>query len=62
MTYWYNVDSGQVEDDDSKSAGDHLMGPYDSKDAAANALASARKKTQDWDSEDKEWNERGSSD
>ncbi len=60
MTYWYNVDSGKVEDDAHKSAADHLMGPYDTQDAAANALASAREKTQQWDEDERDWNNRGS--
>ncbi|NYJ74377.1 methionine aminopeptidase [Allobranchiibius huperziae] len=62
MTYWYNVDSGQVEDDEHKSAADHLMGPYQSRDDAANALAKARENTEKWDAEDRDWNSKGSSD
>lgn len=56
MTYWYNVDSGKVEEESEKSGSDHLMGPYETREAAANALASARAKTQQWDEEDREWN------
>ena len=37
------------------------MGPYDSQDEAANALQSARERTEKWDAEDKAWEE-GSSD
>lgn len=62
MNYWYNVDTGQVEDEEHKSAADHLMGPYDSQEAAAGALAAAREKTQKWDAQDRDWNERGSRD
>ncbi len=62
MTYWYNVDSGKVEADEDKSASDHLMGPYETQDAAANALASARARTQQWEQEDRDWDKRGSSD
>jgi hypothetical protein len=31
------------------------MGPYESHDAAANALQHARENTERWDREDKEW-------
>ncbi|GAB3080197.1 MULTISPECIES: hypothetical protein [unclassified Phycicoccus] len=57
MAYWFNVDTHQVESDDDKSQGAQLMGPYDSQEAAASALESARKNTEDWDAEDKAWNE-----
>ena len=55
MAYWYNVSSGQVESDDNKSQGDDLMGPYDSQEEAANALQTARERTEKWDAEDKAW-------
>ena len=57
MAYWFNVSSGQVESDDNKSQSDDLMGPYDSQDEAANALQSARERTEKWDAEDKAWEE-----
>ena len=38
MPYWFNVDTGQVETDDDRSQDANVMGPYDSHDAAANAL------------------------
>ncbi|WP_377643112.1 methionine aminopeptidase [Oryzobacter terrae] len=59
MPYWYNVDSGQVETDDNRSQDANVMGPYDSQEAAANALRSARENTEKWDREDKEWGEGG---
>jgi hypothetical protein len=62
MAYWYNVSSGQVESDDNKSQSDDLMGPYDSQDEAANALQSARERTEKWDAEDKAWEEGRSED
>ena len=42
MPYWFNVDTGQVETDDDRSQDANVMGPYDSHDAAANALQHAR--------------------
>jgi hypothetical protein len=62
MAYWYNVSSGQVESDDNKSQSDDLMGPYDSQDEAANALQTARERTEKWDAEDKAWEEGRSED
>ena len=62
MAYWYNVSSGQVETDDNKSQSDDLMGPYDSQDEAANALQTARERTEKWDAEDKAWEEGRSED
>ena len=57
MAYWYNVSSGQVESDDNKSLSDDLMGPYNSQEEAANALQTARERTEKWDAEDKAWEE-----
>ena len=62
MAYWFNVSSGQVESDDNKSQSDDLMGPYDSEAQAANALQSARERTEKWDAEDKAWEEGRSED
>ena len=53
MQYWYNVKTGQVEDDDNKSAGENIMGPYASRDEASRALETAREKTEAWDEEDR---------
>lgn len=62
MAYWFNVDTRQVETDDNKSQGDHVMGPYDSQEAASSALESAKSRTEQWDAEDKAWNEGTSQD
>ena len=55
MPYWFNVDSGQVETDDTRSQDANVMGPYDTQEAASKALATARSNTEKWDREDKEW-------
>ena len=55
MAFWFNVSTGQVEDDTNKSPQDRLMGPYDTHAAAEQALAHARENTERWDAEDKEW-------
>lgn len=60
MAYWYNVVTGTVETDESKSPGDDVMGPYATADEAARALATAAEKTKAWDDEDAEWEGKGS--
>jgi hypothetical protein len=59
MAYWFNVNTGAVEDDAHKSPVDRLMGPYDSHAAAAAALSQAKQNTERWDAEDKEWDGKG---
>ena len=46
MAYWYNVNTGKVETDDTKSRGEIVMGPYDTEDEAVRALEIAREKTE----------------
>ncbi|GIL37094.1 methionine aminopeptidase [Phycicoccus sp. MAQZ13P-2] len=60
MSYWYNVDTGQVETDADRSQDANVLGPYDSREAAEGALQKARENSERWDAEDKEWDERGS--
>ncbi|MEO7061307.1 MAG: methionine aminopeptidase [Lapillicoccus sp.] len=55
MSYWYNVKTGQVEDDDNRGQGADVLGPYDSEADAAKALDTARDRTEKWDEEDREW-------
>jgi len=55
MQYWFNIRTGQVEADDVKSREDELMGPYATQEAAASAYALARKRTEEWDKDDEEW-------
>ncbi|HEV7196718.1 MAG TPA: methionine aminopeptidase [Pedococcus sp.] len=62
MAYWYNLTTGQVESDSNKSQSDDLMGPYDSQAEAANALETARKRTEAWDEKDRKWDEGGAED
>ncbi len=55
MAYWFNVNTGAVEDDDNKSPQDRLMGPFETHAAAEQALSSARENTERWDAEDNAW-------
>ncbi len=59
MPYWFNVDTGEVETDETRSQDATVLGPYDSEDAAAAALDRARENTERWDEEDREWDQRG---
>jgi hypothetical protein len=59
VAYWFNVTTGAVEDDASKSPVDRLMGPYETREAAEQALAHARENTERWDAEDKAWDNEG---
>ena len=55
MSFWYNVDTGKVETDDTRSRGEQVLGPYASEAEARSALDTAHKKTEQWDAEDREW-------
>ena len=55
--FFFNVSTGQVEELANKSQSKDLLGPYPSREEAANALETARKRTEDWDEEDRRWNE-----
>jgi hypothetical protein len=59
MPYWYNVDTGEVETDETRSQDATVLGPYDTHEAAAAALQHARENTERWDEEDREWDRRG---
>ena len=62
MAYWFNVSTGAVEDDANKSPVDRLMGPFDTYEAAEQALAHAKQNTERWDAEDKAWEDEGPGD
>lgn len=59
MSFWYNVDTGQVETDENRSRGAKIMGPYTTEAEARTALEKARARTEKWDEEDREWQHRG---
>ena len=50
---------GQVEPDETKSAGENLMGPYDTEEEARNALQTAAERTAAWDEEDRAYEDEG---
>ncbi|MGL4176151.1 MAG: methionine aminopeptidase [Dermatophilaceae bacterium] len=55
MPWWFNVDTGEVEADHVRSRDANVMGPYDTEEAAARALETARSNTERWDDEDRAW-------
>jgi len=54
--YYFNLQTGEVEHG-KKSGVFERMGPYDTHEEAAAALAAAQERTEAWDEEDKEWKE-----
>ena len=59
MSFWYNVDTGQVETDENRSRGEQVLGPYATEAEARAALDTAHARTEKWDAEDRAWNQRG---
>ena len=55
MSFWYNVDTGQVETEVNRSRGEQVLGPYATEAEARAALDTAHKKTEQWDAEDRAW-------
>ncbi len=51
-------ETGAVEERDNKSQVKDLLGPYATRAEAEHALESARARTEAWDREDREWEER----
>jgi hypothetical protein len=54
--FFFNVTTGQVEELANRGQSKDLLGPYPTRAAAEAALATARKKTEDWDEDDRRWN------
>lgn len=61
MQYWFNIKTGQVETDETRSQNERVMGPYATAEEAAKALEIARARTEKWDEEDREWKDGTSS-
>lgn len=58
-TFWYNIRTGQVETVHDKGQAQDLLGPYPTREDAEQALARARRRTEEWDEEDRRWREGG---
>lgn len=60
MSYWYNVDTGTVQSDAERGQNANVLGPYETAEEASRALETAREKTDRWDEEERQWEEKGS--
>ena len=49
--YWFNIETHEVEEG-RQSDWTKLMGPYGTREEAAQALEKARRRNQDWDAQD----------
>lgn len=56
MAYWYNVDTGAVEQGDQSDSKSYMLGPYETEAEARNAIDTAHAKSEKWDAEDREFN------
>lgn len=52
--WYYNITTGQVEHG-MVSAWTDRMGPYDTEQAARQALDIAKQRNEQWDADDEEW-------
>ncbi len=52
--YYFNTRTKMVEKG-QQSPWEHVMGPYDTREEAANALELAEKRNQDWKDQEDQW-------
>lgn len=52
--YWYNTKTGEVEEG-HRSSWTHLMGPYNTRAEAQQALEKAGSRNESWEEDDEEW-------
>ena len=52
--YWYNTETGEVEEG-HRSSWTNLMGPYSTRAEAERALASAKARNESWEQDDEDW-------
>lgn len=57
MAFWYDVEKKQVVESDRSMFHGSLMGPYDTREEAQNALRTAAERTRQWDAEDAKWDD-----
>lgn len=56
--FWFNPGTGEVEEGRVSHWTDR-MGPYPTREAAQQALQTARARSEAWDEEDRRWREGG---
>ena len=54
MAWWYNLLTNKVEEGPGAPKSERL-GPFETEDAAANALENARARNEKWDQENATW-------
>jgi hypothetical protein len=54
MAFWFNVNTKQVETDETRSEAVDVLGPYPTREAAARALETARERTKAWEADEAE--------
>lgn len=54
--YYYNLSTGAVEEG-AQSPAIERMGPYATREEAERALSNAAKRNQEWEEDDKQWEE-----
>lgn len=54
--YYFNTRTQMVEKG-RQSSWEHLMGPYETPEDAANAMEIARKRSKAWDDDDRAWSD-----
>jgi len=59
VPFFYNTVTHAVEELENKSQVKDLLGPYATRAEAERALETARSRTEAWDREDAEWEDRG---
>ncbi|WP_402464682.1 SPOR domain-containing protein [Isoptericola aurantiacus] len=57
--YWYNTETGQVEEGVQRSSWTHVLGPYPTRDAAEHALEQASRRNEAWEDDDADWRGQG---
>ena len=58
VPYFFNTQTGTVEERENKSQVKDLLGPYATRAEAERALQTARARTEAWDQQDAEWEDR----
>ena len=58
VPYFFNTSTGTVEERENKSQAKDLLGPYATREEAEHALQTARARTEAWDQQDAEWEDR----
>lgn len=56
MAYWYNVNTGAVEQGEETNPKSDMLGPYSTEAEAREAISSAHARSEAWDAEERRFN------